>query len=212
MARLHRRYGKRRKRSSTSSVPRNNPPLMSDLVEWVAPGFAGFAATRFATRIAATQVEKLKPDMGKHAGAAVSVGSFFAAWFLSTKLKYFEKYQTPITVGAAIAAIQSLIQLYIPKIGWMIADATPDLVDAITTPDPTQLAVANLDLKPTDEDPNEYVYNDTYDAGRYGHANHGGHSDGAAAASNGAARKDDVSDLEIDDAIGQSQNLGVFTN
>lgn len=204
-SRLHRRYGKRRDRarSGSGSEPRRNPPLMSDLVEWVGPGFASFAATRFATRVAATQIAKRKPSWGKHAGAGVSIGAFLAAWFLGHRLKWLGKYHTPITVGAAIAALQSLIQLYIPKLGWMVSDASPELAAAEPTADPLSVAAAQHQLRPVNEDPNEYTYNDSYDAGRYSPAQQGagGGSDGV-----------DPADLQVDDMMGQSANLGVFSN
>lgn len=209
MARLHRRYGKRRKRS-VASAPRPNPPLMEDLVNWVAPGFAGFAVSRFATRLATTQVAKWKPELGKHAGALAAAGSFLAAWYLGSRVKVTSAYHTPITVGAAIAGLQSLVQIYFPALGWMVADATPELAATSTaalTPDAASLAVANLDLKPTDDDPNEFMYTDAFDPGRYGAPATSG-----PAASNDDTSGADIADLQIDDAIGQNQNLGVFTN
>jgi hypothetical protein len=208
MARLHRRYKKRRSRRTTSDpAPRRNPPLFSDLAEWVGPGFASFAATRFATRVAATQIAAKKPSWGKHVGAGVSVGAFLAAWFLAHRLKWLAKYHTPITVGAAIAALQSLIQLYVPKLGWMLADASPDLEAAAV--DASQVT-AMPQLMPVDDDPNEYTYNDTFDPGRYSKT--GLPPKGAPGATPPIQRpEDDLSDLQIDDAIGQSQNLGVFS-
>lgn len=214
MARLHRRYKHRKnRRAGADPAPRRNPPLMSDLVEWVGPGFASFALTRFLTRVAATELEKRKPSWGKHAGAGVSVAAFLAAWFLGHRWKLLAKYHTPVTVGSAIAGLQSLIQLYLPKLGWMVADATPEL-DATAT---SQLSALQpqMQLQPVNDDPNEYTYNDTYDPGRYGKPTgtvmsppfnpRGGVQVPAQAG-------DDLSDLAIDDAIGQSGNLGVFSN
>lgn len=175
---------------------------MSDLVEWVAPGFAGFAVTRFITRVAAQEIEKRKPEWGKHAGAVTSIGAFLASWYLGQKVKWLAKYHTPITVGSAIAAATNLIQLYFPKIGWMVGDPTPELVaadaGALTASSPGM-----PELHATNEDPNEYTYNDSFDAGRYGvnRVQHGGGGDATP----------DMSDLEVDDAIGQSANLGVFS-
>lgn len=199
-SRLHRRYGKRKTRSAPE--PRHNPPLLTDLVEWVGPGFGGFALTRLATRIAATQIAQRKPSWGKHVGAGVSIGAFLAAWFLAHRLKFLAKYHTPIVVGSAIAALQSIIQLYIPKLGWMVSDASPELAQAAISP--AELQAAHLDLQPIDEDPNEFTYNDAFDAGR--------HSKLAATGPGGPAQHDDVSDLAIDDAIGQTQQMGVFSN
>lgn len=177
---------------------------MTDLVEWVGPGFGGFAVTRFATRVAATQIAQRKPSWGKHAGAGVSIGAFLAAWFLAGRLKWLSKYHTPIVVGSAIAAIQSLIQLYIPKLGWMVADASPELdAQSQSQMAAAQNPVAALNLQPTNEDPNEYTYNDSYDAGRYApsqQASAGGHG------------QVDPADLAVDDLVGQTQNLGVFSN
>jgi len=209
MARLHRRYSKRR-RSSQDSSPKRNPPLLADLGEWVLPGFAGFGLTRFLTRIATTEVAKRKPSWGKHVGAVTSIGTFLAAWFLAHRWKLIAKYHTPVTVGSAIAALQSLIQLYVPGLGWMIADASPELgagadADQLAMPQP-QMPM----LVAVNEDPNEYTYNDTYDPGRY---NKAGQSPPFVppGAPRPQSQEQDLSDLAIDDAIGQSQNLGVFS-
>lgn len=100
---------------------------IGDLFSYVGPGFAGFAATRFATRVASTQIATRWPNMAKHAGALASVGSFLAAWQLAHRVKVLEPYSEPIAVGSGIAAIQSIIQLYIPRLGWVVSDATPEL-------------------------------------------------------------------------------------
>jgi hypothetical protein len=170
-----------------------------------------------------TQVAQRAPSWGKHAGAVASVGSFLAAWFLAHKWKWLEKWHTPIVVGSAIAAGQSLLQIYAPNLlGWIVSDATPETLaaaagtaqGALSAPDQQ---LAQLHLQPTNEDPNEFTYNDSYDAGRYG-GSHGTSSmkvgpmpptnTGQPMQSPPAV---DGSDLAIDDAIG-SANLGVFAN
>jgi hypothetical protein len=210
-SRLHRRY--------VRTSPKHNPPLFTDLVEYVAPGFGGFAATRFLTRVASTQVAQRAPSWGKHAGAVASVGSFLAAWFLAHKVKWLEKYHTPIVVGSAIAALQSLLQLYLPNaLGWMVSDATPELAGAAQSKLSAQdQQLAQMRLQPTDEDPNEFIYNDAYDAGRYS-GSHGPSSMkiGAMPPTSGPGgpapqQPDDASDLAIDDAVGVA-NLGVFAS
>lgn len=202
-SRSHRRYVR-------NPGLRSNPPLFSDLVEFIGPGFAGFAATRLATRVASTQVAKMAPSWGKHAGAVTSVGSFLAAWLLAHKWKWLERWHTPIVVGSAIAAIQSLIQIYVPRLGWMVSDATPEL--AATAGQQALAAqaaaspIAQLRLQPTDEDPNEFTYNETYDAGRQSKTGPGSGPGGPA---QGTPSDEDMA---IDDAVGQSANLGVFSN
>jgi len=209
-SRLHRRYVKKTFKA--------NPPLFTDLVEFVVPGFGGFAATRFVTRTAMTQVAQRAPSWGKHAGAVASVGSFLAAWFLAHKWKWLERWHTPIVVGSAIAAGQSLLQIYAPNLlGWIVSDATPELAagtaqTALTAPDQQ---LAQLHLQPTNEDPNEFTYNDSYDAGRYsGQQGPGSMKVGPMPPANQPVQSPpatDGSDLAIDDAIGTA-NLGVFAN
>lgn len=188
-SRMHRRYVK-------NSAPKSNPPLFADMVEFAVPGFASFAVARFATRIATQQLGAWKPSLGKHAGAGVAIGTFLAAWFLGHKVKWLEKYHTPLVVGAAISMAASVIQLYIPRLGWML-DAVPEApaTSSLVNPD----VVNDMQLRTVDDDPNEYTYNDSFDAGRY-----------TPAKVNASDPTADVSDLAMDDAIGQSGSLGVF--
>lgn len=212
-SRLHRRYVK----------AKHNPPLVTDLAEFVLPGFGGFAAARFVTRCAATQVAKRAPSWGRHAGAVAAVGTFGAAWFLAHKWKWLERWHTPIVVGSAIAALQSLIQLYLPMIGWMVSDATPEIAaGSAAVPSVQDRQLAQMRLQPTDEDPNEFVYNDAYDPGRYAGQNGpasmkigalppvaGKGVQAPQQPDGGAGQGVDPTDLMLDDAIGTA-NLGVF--
>ena len=200
MGRLHRRY---RKRKARESAPRHNPPLIQELAEFIGPGFAAFAATRFGTRLAAQTIAKKKPTWGKHAGALASVGAFFAAWLLAHRLKWLAKYHTPIAVGAAIAAIQSLIQLYIPKLGWMVADASPELAapPVATAAKPAPLPAG---LEYVDDDPNAYTYNDAYDAGVHTPSNSG-------LTPTQSAPDEEVIDIDLDEGQeAEMQGVGIF--
>lgn len=209
-SRLHRRYVKKTFKA--------NPPLFTDLVEFVVPGFGGFAATRFVTRVAMQQVAQRAPSWGKHAGAVASVGSFLAAWFLAHKWKWLEKWHTPIVVGSAIAAGQSLLQIYAPNLlGWIVSDATPEIAavaaqGVISAPDQQ---LAQLHMAPTNEDPTEFTYNDAYDAGRHSGAQGPSSMKIGPMPPGGQVQQSppatDGSDLAIDDAIGTA-NLGVFAN
>lgn len=206
-SRMHRRYTRN---PGTPAPKKNNPPLFTDLLEFVGPGFASFAATRFATRITSTQIAKVRPNLSKHAGAGISVAAFLAAWFLAHRVKWLEKYHTPITVGAAIAALQSLIQIYVPKLGWMISDASPEIDAAVAAP---QLAAAreSADLQPVDVDPNEFTYDDSYDAGRYSKTGYKPGQSPPIMNRGDGNDEADISDIAMDDAIGQGGNLGVFS-
>lgn len=212
MARLNRRYRKKRRNPDGGSSPKANPPLLAEVGEFVIPGFAGFAITRFGTRVAATQIEQRKPEWGKHAGALASIGAFLAAWLLAHRWKWLAKYQTPLMVGSGIAALQSLIQLYVPKLGWMVADASPELNGSTTDPQlqgGSAQSMLPANMVPIDDDPNMYVYNDAYDGGRQHHNHHasGNHSNATA-----QATEDDYEDLAIDSAQESAQNMGIFSS
>lgn len=174
MSKLAKRYKQHRKVNPSPEGGRvRNPPLAVDLLEWIGPGFGAFAATRFITRAASVQIAKKWPKMGKHAGAAASVGTFLGAWLLGNKVKQLEKYHTPIIVGAGIAAIQSLIQIYFPKLGWIVSDASPDVI-AAGKPAPQQqqqVTQSAHDLLPDGfddlDDSAWHSYNDARSGGRY---------------------------------------------
>lgn len=200
-SRLHKRYKRRYRRNPDGggSGARTNPPLFADVFEFIGPGFAGFAATRMLTRFAAVQIAKHKPSLGKHAGAAASVGAFLAAWLLAHRWKAISKYQMPLIVGAGLAALQSLIQLYTPKLGMLVADASPQLAQ---TQAQLQFGPNPKDLQPIDDDPNDYVYNDSYDAGRMDQQQ----------TSADQQAVDDLNDLDLEEVAGQTQQMGIFTN
>lgn len=216
--RLHKRYGSKRKRNpETSSRPRANPPLLQEVAEFIGPGFAAFAATRMLTRMAAVQIAKRKPSWAKHAGVLASLGSFAAAWLGAHRVKMLEKYQTPLMVGAGIAALQSMIQLYIPSLGWMISDSTPEIGDATANALPAtvtqQQQIAAAQLQPVNEDPAWYTYDDKYDAGRYAKETAATPPQTAAAPKSQVQKEEDLlADLNLDDDSGGSANMGIFSN
>lgn len=167
----------RRRRKAGENNPKRNPPLGTDLVEYIAPGFAAFAATRVLTRIATVQITKRKPSLAKHAGAVAAIGAFIAAWWGAHRVKYLEKYHHPIVVGTGLATLQSLIQLYAPAFG-KVLDVNPQLAPPpapkliasspaqSTMPAAQPAAPIPQGFKPTTA--NEwYTYNDAYDAGSY---------------------------------------------
>lgn len=157
-----RRLGKRYKRNPETTA---SSPLMMEMVEFIGPGFVAFAAARLLTRITATQINQRKPDWGKHAGALAAVAAFAAAWFGAHRVKWLEKYQTPIVVGSAIAGLQSLVQLYIPRLGWMVADASPELTEGSGAVDQIAASNSTSRLEILNEDPDDYTYNDSFDPG-----------------------------------------------
>ena len=87
---------------SRHGEPKRNPPLVTDVVEYLVPGLGAFVLDRFVTRVAAAQIAKRWPKLAKHAGAIAAVGTFGAAWWGAHRVKYLEKYHHPIVIGAGL--------------------------------------------------------------------------------------------------------------
>lgn len=174
-SRLVKRYKRNKKRRANPDAPparRSNPPLLQDTLDLVGPGFVAFAATRFATRVAATQIAKRWPNLAKHAGAVASIGTFLAAWYLGNRVKLIDKYHSAVLAGAGIATGQTLIQTYMPKLGWVVSDASPDLaVTANTTSTSSATPSSGMgdnSFEILDETTGSWRYNnDASDSGRY---------------------------------------------
>lgn len=119
---------------------------IKEVGEFLLPAFGAFVATRFGTRAVATTISNRWPTYAKHAGAIASLASFGAAWLAAHRVRMLERHAEALTIGAGIAAGQTLVQMYLPKLAWVVSDATPDLTDAssattqipaTTTDDPT---------------------------------------------------------------------------
>jgi hypothetical protein len=159
---------------SRHGEPKRNPPLATDVAEYLIPGFAAFALDRLVTRVAAAQIAKRWPKLTKHAGAIAAVGTFGAAWYGAHRVKYLEKYHHPIVIGAGLAALQAIAQIYFPKLSALIGDPcpTPAPVKQVAAPQapliaaPAPAPVVPAGFKPTTAN-DWYTYNDAYDAGGY---------------------------------------------
>lgn len=99
-----------------------NPPPITDVMEFVLPGFAGYAGTRMASRIVHGMVIKRFPKLAKHASVISTGIAAASAWLLVHRIEKVKQYHTPVVVGASIAAIQTAVQAYLPKYGWMVSD------------------------------------------------------------------------------------------
>lgn len=115
---------KRAKKNSdiVKKSAKSNPPAAKDLVEFVVPGFVGYAGTRMASRIVHGMVIKRFPKLAKHASVISTGVAAAAAWLLVHRIEKIQQYHTPVVVGASIAAIQTTVQAYLPKYGWMVSD------------------------------------------------------------------------------------------
>lgn len=201
--------------------PKRNPPIGTDVVHFILPGFAAFAATRLGTKIITAQIAKRWPKAAKHAGGIASIGAFAAAYFGAHRVKYLGKFHDSIVVGSGLAALQNLVQLYVPKLGELLGDPTPApaaklLNDQplISSQPPAQLADYQprvpAGFRPTTA--NEwYTYNDSFDAGV-----HKGKEESMPSPVPGQAQQTSEPDeMQIDDLLNNSDlvdgDLGSFS-
>jgi hypothetical protein len=133
---------KRTKKNTEIVQAKGNPPQMKDLVEFVVPGFAGYAGTRFVSRIIHGVVIKKAPKLAKHASVLSTFAAAGAAWFLVHRVERIRQYHTPVVVGAGIAALQTAVQAYLPKYGWMVSDHNITAPDAETAAAPARTLAA----------------------------------------------------------------------
>src|SRR5690606_29093616 len=105
----------------------------------------GYAGTRLLQRIAYAQLSKRFPKAARHLAAGSGLAVFAAVWFLLHRIKRLEKYHTPAAVGSAIAALQTIVQTYLPKFGWMVSDFQPTIGSSTA---PAQIKAASSAAAP----------------------------------------------------------------
>jgi hypothetical protein len=160
MSRLARKYKKHKR---PTGVPRSNPSSgwLKDLGHDVLPALAGFAGSRLISRMMTLAIHKKWPGAARHAGAISAIASFAGAAWGAHKIKSIEKYADGLVIGAGVGAAATILQTYVPKLGWMMAEVgTTELAPATPTPMPT----ADFDPEGGDD---WGAYNDAFDSGRY---------------------------------------------
>lgn len=190
-------------------------------------GFGGFALSRFATRVASVQVAKRSEKWAPHAGVVAGLLTFLAAVFLAKRSKHTAPHAETLQIGTGLALAQTVLQTYIPKLGWIVSDCAPEVAAAAA---PAQVATptsAGSLLPDDDDDDNWGTYNDAFDHGR--HSRDAQPRQNArqrpitatapqatrnATQATGPAPSPDGSDDDVDSILAEldDDNLGVFTN
>lgn len=116
---------------------------LKELGEFALAGFAGYAGGRLISRVTYVQASKKWPKAARHLSVGSGLVSVAGAYYLLGKVKKAEPYVVPIAVGAAIAALQTVVQTYVPKFGWIVSDYQP-LVGSAST---GAQAAAQLDTR-----------------------------------------------------------------
>jgi len=119
---------RKKKKKKRSSAPRKNaalianPPFWQDAYEDIVPGMLAYTGTRLAGRIGYRMARKKSVGLAKHVGPWTSVAIAALGWWAVHKIDWAKKYHTPVVVGAAVAALQGLVQTYLPQYGWILND------------------------------------------------------------------------------------------
>lgn len=127
----YRKRRRARQEARANPSPRSNPGIVADFTHVLLPGFAAYAATRFLQRVIYTIVQKRWPKYGKHAHAAAGLVAAGGVWWQGHRIKALAPYHDSIVSGAAIAAVQGVIQTYVPRLGWVVSDCKPEDVRGV---------------------------------------------------------------------------------
>lgn len=120
-----------------------------ELATSIGAGFAGYGAARLFGRIVFSQAVRRWPGASKHLHVLASAASAAGIYIGTRSWSKTEDYHEAASIGAGIALLQSAIQTYLPKFGWVVSD-----VDAAqySRAKKQQLPDADMDLlMPGDE-------------------------------------------------------------
>lgn len=112
------KYRDRRKKS--------NPSQATEMAINIGAGFGGYAVTRFASRMAYSQLVKKYPDASKHIQVAASALGAAGVYFGTRYWKKVDDYHEAASIGAGIALLQTAVQAWFPKYGWIVSDANAE--------------------------------------------------------------------------------------
>jgi hypothetical protein len=142
----------RRRIKNPDAIAVDDSSSLKEIGEFVLSGFAGYAGTRLLARVVYTQLMKKWPKGSRHFSVLSTGAAFAGAWYATKYVKQLEKHRVPATVGAGIAALQSVIQTYVPKFGWIVSDYQPTIGSAsqplaVAAPQPPALMEPNIDTE-----------------------------------------------------------------
>lgn len=116
--------GRRRNPNGTLAAT-SSPSITENLVDLAKPiafGLASYTGVRLTGRIAFRLARKKSPGLARHLGPWASVAAALGAWAAAEKLESLQGNKTEIVIGAGIAAVQGLLQTYIPQYAWIMND------------------------------------------------------------------------------------------
>lgn len=134
LAEYSKKVAARKKKRAPNPAKKQNAALVGNpwtgLAELILPGLGGYAATRLGGRIAYSATKSKLPNFCRHAGPIGSVLTAAGLFFGSQRFETLEPYHEQIVVGAAIGAVQTVAQTYMPQYAWILDDFHVDAAKA----------------------------------------------------------------------------------
>jgi len=97
------------------------------------------------SRVAYSQIVNRRPGAAEHVAAGAGILAAALVYAVTRYWPRAKSYHESATIGAAIAAIQVIIQTYAPKIGWVICDVRPEQYRTAQLPASAQVSGDGLD-------------------------------------------------------------------
>lgn len=124
---------------------RHNPDLdAAEFTEKALPGGVAYAGTRFLSYATYRIAEKKAPTIAKHIAVGASVAAAGLAWAFGHRIKQLEKYYEPILIGTSVAAVQGILQSYLPQYSYFLDSPAPTPGATLPTTTPP-VAAADYD-------------------------------------------------------------------
>lgn len=118
----------------------------------IGAGFAGYAATRLISRMAYSQAIKRWPNGAAYANVIASAIGATGVYFGSKHWSKIADHHEAASIGAGIALLQTAVQTFVPKFGWIVGDVSAE--QYVATKEKRELPDADLDsLLPSDNAP-----------------------------------------------------------
>lgn len=119
---------RRRRRKNPDDTPSRSRAKgeVIELATNIGAGFAGYAGTRLLSRMAYAQAVKRFPNASPYVHVAAAALGAAGVYFGTKHWSKAQDYHESASIGAGIALLQTAIQTFVPKFGWIVADVTPD--------------------------------------------------------------------------------------
>jgi len=106
---------------------RKNPtPAVVQAAVGVAAGFGGYAVNRFLSRIVYSLVLKKRPKLAGHALVGTSALATVLTYFVTRYWQRVSDYHEYASLGSGVAFVQTAVQTYVPRLGWVVSDVRPE--------------------------------------------------------------------------------------